>query len=234
MCPHCLAEMKNNDSNNTIDTEESEDDIDPDSLLQIRRYVYRNVVRVVDISRHIDVSEIQTHFINGAKAVFINTRDKEVQQHHQNSQHMREKKRKQRELDNVNEASSSSPSSSAQQSNRVFVCFACSRALQPPFQFCSIECKVKHNVKIGVWHFKGLNLPERNEESKGKEEEKEERKEAMIPNQIKNSNTNINANKNYIIANEATLENTAGKVFGRNVRKNHRKGIPRSAMHNVT
>lgn len=39
--------------------------------LQIRRYVYRDVVKCDDIARHLDVSGVQTYTINGCSVVFL-------------------------------------------------------------------------------------------------------------------------------------------------------------------
>jgi hypothetical protein len=40
--------------------------------LQVRRYVYRDVVRRDDISLHLDVSGVQAYTINNARVLFIN------------------------------------------------------------------------------------------------------------------------------------------------------------------
>jgi PLATZ transcription factor len=40
--------------------------------LQVRRYVYRDVVRCDDVSLHLDVSGVQSYTINNARVVFIN------------------------------------------------------------------------------------------------------------------------------------------------------------------
>ncbi|KAF8059710.1 hypothetical protein HT031_005118 [Scenedesmus sp. PABB004] len=43
-------------------------------IIQIRRYVYCDVVRGCDISPHLDVSGVQTYIINQAKVMFLNQR----------------------------------------------------------------------------------------------------------------------------------------------------------------
>jgi hypothetical protein len=43
-------------------------------LLQVRRYVYHDVVRVQDVEKHLDCKSIQTYIINGANVVFLNDR----------------------------------------------------------------------------------------------------------------------------------------------------------------
>lgn len=39
--------------------------------LQIRRYMYRDVVKRDDISRHLDVTGVQTYTVNGCSVVFL-------------------------------------------------------------------------------------------------------------------------------------------------------------------
>jgi hypothetical protein len=43
-------------------------------LLQIRRYVYHDVIRLQDIQRLLDCSQVQTYIINSARVVFLNQR----------------------------------------------------------------------------------------------------------------------------------------------------------------
>lgn len=43
-------------------------------LLQIRRYVYHDVIRLQDIQRLLDCSAVQTYIINSARVVFLNQR----------------------------------------------------------------------------------------------------------------------------------------------------------------
>ncbi|KAK9051206.1 hypothetical protein SSX86_027832 [Deinandra increscens subsp. villosa] len=82
--------------------------------LQICRYVYHDVVRLQDIQKHLDCSNIQTYKINGEKAVHLNHRP---QQHRD-----------------------SKPSKSKIYGT---YCEACGRHIQDvPNRFCSIACKV--------------------------------------------------------------------------------------------
>ncbi|KAL8227703.1 hypothetical protein R6Q57_015287 [Mikania cordata] len=81
--------------------------------LQICRYVYHDVVRLQDIQKHLDCSDIQTYKINGEKAVHLNRRP---QQH---------KDSKQSKLKICGT-----------------YCEACGRHIQDiPNRFCSIACK---------------------------------------------------------------------------------------------
>mmetsp|Transcript_25809 Transcript_25809/g.48997 ORF Transcript_25809/g.48997 Transcript_25809/m.48997 type:complete len:259 (-) Transcript_25809:503-1279(-) len=43
-------------------------------VLQVRRYVYHDVVRVQDLEKHLDCKSIQTYIINGANVVFLRER----------------------------------------------------------------------------------------------------------------------------------------------------------------
>lgn len=43
-------------------------------ILQIRRYVYHDVIRLQDIQRLLDCSTVQTYIINSARVVFLNQR----------------------------------------------------------------------------------------------------------------------------------------------------------------
>lgn len=43
-------------------------------IVQIRRYVYKDVVRVQDIHDHMDTTGIQTYINNSAKVVFLRDR----------------------------------------------------------------------------------------------------------------------------------------------------------------
>ncbi|XP_049935311.1 protein RGF1 INDUCIBLE TRANSCRIPTION FACTOR 1 [Nymphaea colorata] len=42
--------------------------------LQVRKYVYQDVVRLRDIQKHLDCSQVQSYSINSSKAVFLNPR----------------------------------------------------------------------------------------------------------------------------------------------------------------
>ncbi|XP_051149102.1 protein RGF1 INDUCIBLE TRANSCRIPTION FACTOR 1 [Andrographis paniculata] len=56
VCPHCVVSHRSH------------------RLLQIRRYVYHEVVRLEDLDKLIDCSNIQAYTINAAKVVFIKKR----------------------------------------------------------------------------------------------------------------------------------------------------------------
>ncbi|XP_073281661.1 protein RGF1 INDUCIBLE TRANSCRIPTION FACTOR 1-like [Primulina huaijiensis] len=56
ICPHCVASHRSH------------------RLLQIRRYVYHEVVRLEDLEKLMDCSNIQAYTINAAKVVFIKKR----------------------------------------------------------------------------------------------------------------------------------------------------------------
>ncbi|XP_057968301.1 protein RGF1 INDUCIBLE TRANSCRIPTION FACTOR 1 [Malania oleifera] len=56
ICPHCLPSHRSH------------------RLVQVRRYVYHDVVRLEDLEKLIDCSNVQAYTINGAKVVFIKKR----------------------------------------------------------------------------------------------------------------------------------------------------------------
>ncbi|PIA37697.1 hypothetical protein AQUCO_03000325v1 [Aquilegia coerulea] len=56
ICPHCLPSHCSH------------------SLLQVRRYVYQDVVRLDEMKKLIDCSYVQSYIINNAKVVFLNQR----------------------------------------------------------------------------------------------------------------------------------------------------------------
>ncbi|KAH8521263.1 hypothetical protein H0E87_002354 [Populus deltoides] len=56
ICPHCLPSHRSH------------------PLLQVRRYVYHDVVRLGDLEKLIDCSYIQPYTINNAKVIFLNQR----------------------------------------------------------------------------------------------------------------------------------------------------------------
>lgn len=56
ICPHCLPSHRSH------------------PLLQVRRYVYHDVIRLDDLQKLIDCSYIQPYTINGAKVIFLNER----------------------------------------------------------------------------------------------------------------------------------------------------------------
>ncbi|KAI3844288.1 hypothetical protein MKW92_023035 [Papaver armeniacum] len=47
---------------------------DSHRLLQVRRYIYKDVLRLDDIQKLIDCSRVQSYISNGAKVIFINQR----------------------------------------------------------------------------------------------------------------------------------------------------------------
>ncbi|XP_075482957.1 protein RGF1 INDUCIBLE TRANSCRIPTION FACTOR 1-like [Primulina tabacum] len=88
-------------------------------LLQVRRYVYQDVIRLDDLEKLIDCSCIQPYTINSAKVIFLNQR------------------------------AQSRSSSCKQLNGSGNTCFTCDRILQYPFNFCSLSCKVDRMVTRG-------------------------------------------------------------------------------------
>ncbi|KAG8051702.1 hypothetical protein GUJ93_ZPchr0001g31420 [Zizania palustris] len=84
-------------------------------IIQIRRSSYQNVVRISELMEIIDISDIQTYVINGARVVFLNERP----QLRGNGIFVIK--------------SSSSPS---------YRCEICSRVLLGAFRYCSLGCNV--------------------------------------------------------------------------------------------
>ncbi|XP_073158294.1 protein RGF1 INDUCIBLE TRANSCRIPTION FACTOR 1 [Henckelia pumila] len=101
-CPHCLPSH-----------------LPSHPLLQVRRYVYQDVIRLDDLEKLIDCSCIQPYTINSAKVIFLNQR------------------------------AQSRSSSCKQLNGSGNTCFTCDRILQHPFNFCSLSCKVDHMVTRG-------------------------------------------------------------------------------------
>ncbi|KAI3453199.1 hypothetical protein Pfo_009862 [Paulownia fortunei] len=90
-------------------------------LLQICKYVYRDVVRLHDIQQHLDCSLIQAYKINGEKAVHLNPRPQ------------------------LKDAKSSKTKGGGT------CCEACGRHIQDlPNRFCSIACKVSIDAEITI------------------------------------------------------------------------------------
>ncbi|KAL7110811.1 hypothetical protein ACP275_05G049700 [Erythranthe tilingii] len=88
-------------------------------LLQICKYVYRDVVRLHDIQHHLDCSLIQAYKINGEKAVHLNPRPQ------------------------LKDAKNSKAKGSF-----GTCCESCGRHIQDlPNRFCSIACKVSSTDK---------------------------------------------------------------------------------------
>ncbi|CAG7872946.1 unnamed protein product [Brassica rapa] len=81
--------------------------------LQICKYVYQDVLRLLDIQHYFDCSEIQTYKINGEKAIHLNSRP---------------------------QAKDARPST---KSKNAASCVTCKRYIQDrPNRFCSISCKI--------------------------------------------------------------------------------------------
>ncbi|KAL6201700.1 hypothetical protein ACLB2K_025412 [Fragaria x ananassa] len=100
ICPHCLHSHRSH------------------PLLQVRRYVYHDVVRLGDLEKLIDCSYIQPYSNNGAKVIFLNQRPQS------------------RPLSRTN----------CNKGFAANICYTCDRILQEPFRFCSLSCKVDHLV----------------------------------------------------------------------------------------
>ncbi|MQL84310.1 hypothetical protein Taro_016814 [Colocasia esculenta] len=60
MCPHCLSSA-------ALRTRHG-----GHHLLQIRRYIYQDVIRVHDMQKFVDCSKVQSFVVNGAKVVLLN------------------------------------------------------------------------------------------------------------------------------------------------------------------
>ena len=73
MCAHCV-EVTEREQQREASASKSIRDI----ILQIRRYVYHNVVRLQDMSMYLDLSLVQTYVINNARVVFISTRQQSM------------------------------------------------------------------------------------------------------------------------------------------------------------
>ncbi|KAK9792962.1 hypothetical protein WJX73_000216 [Symbiochloris irregularis] len=63
LCPHCVQAHRGH------------------AVIQIRRYVYCDVVRVIDIHRYLDTSGVQSYVINSAKVVFLRPRTQTKKNH---------------------------------------------------------------------------------------------------------------------------------------------------------
>ncbi|XP_020255245.1 uncharacterized protein LOC109832228 isoform X2 [Asparagus officinalis] len=61
MCSHCITEDASHRCHR---------------LLQIRRYVYSDVVKIDEMQKHIDCSKIQPYSLNQAKVIFLNPKSK--------------------------------------------------------------------------------------------------------------------------------------------------------------
>ncbi|XP_059441728.1 protein RGF1 INDUCIBLE TRANSCRIPTION FACTOR 1-like [Corylus avellana] len=95
ICPHCLPSHH------------------PHPLLQIRRYVYHDVMRLRDAQQVMNCSLVQPYTTNSAKVVFLNQR----------------------------------PMSHGSLRCSGRVCVKCDRFLQDPFLYCSLSCKVHHQLE---------------------------------------------------------------------------------------
>lgn len=95
MCQHCLSDHYDH------------------TVLQIRRYVYHNVVKVQDLHRHLEPSGVQTYVINASRVIFLDQRPQ-------------------------NKPGSGKAGAGKSQCQ----CKFCSRPLRDGFSFCSLACKV--------------------------------------------------------------------------------------------
>ena len=114
LCQHCLTSHQGHD------------------LIQIRRYVYQDVIRAVDINPIIDVGSVQAYIINQAKVIFLNARPQAKVQ--------------------VTSKGLGQPDASASASaasTTTECCRSCSRNLREGFLYCCLACKVQA-VELGL------------------------------------------------------------------------------------
>lgn len=83
------------------------------TVIQIRRYVYHNVVKVQDLNRHLEPSGVQTYVINASRVIFLDQRPQ-----------------------------SKPVSGKSGNGKKLIQCELCSRPLRDGFNFCSLACKV--------------------------------------------------------------------------------------------
>ncbi|KAG2301720.1 hypothetical protein Bca52824_030371 [Brassica carinata] len=116
--------------------------------LQICKYVYQDVVRLLDIQRYFDCSEIQTYKINGEQAIHLNSRP---------------------------QAKDARPST---KSKNAASCVTCKRYIQDrPNRFCSISCKISASPKKHNFDFSPeINQSASRKEHYNQEEKLEEKK----------------------------------------------------------
>ncbi|KAK7262229.1 hypothetical protein RJT34_29792 [Clitoria ternatea] len=95
-------------------------------VIQIRRSSYQDVVRVAEIQKFLDTSEVQTYVINSARVLFLNERPQ-------------------------NQSKTNNVVSSGK--NNSHLCEICRRNLLDPFRFCSLGCKLVGIKKNGNTSF---------------------------------------------------------------------------------
>ncbi|KGN50223.1 uncharacterized protein LOC101221644 [Cucumis sativus] len=106
------------------------------ALLQIRRYVYHEVVLLGDAEKLMNCSLVQPYTTNRAKVVFLKER----------------RRGKRRGLRSSSSSSSSGGGGWRSNNNNGNLCITCFRNLQYPYLFCSLSCKInqKVNEKIEI------------------------------------------------------------------------------------
>ncbi|CAN0921244.1 Protein RGF1 INDUCIBLE TRANSCRIPTION FACTOR 1 [Linum grandiflorum] len=89
------------------------------TVIQIRKSLYHNAVRVAVMKNLLEVSDVQLYIINGAQVLFLNERP-------------------------TKNGSSSSSSGGAVGGKAIqHLCEVCGRSLLDDCRFCSLGCKVK-------------------------------------------------------------------------------------------